>query len=135
MPILCVDLMIVRGHTVLLVKRKIEPMAGQWWFPGGRLLRGESLRDAAVRIAREEAGIKVEPLAILTHLEFESKADPFGHGKGTHTVSVVYSCGCLGRSVKLDGSSSDHKWWDGVDGSDVPPIICTVVHQNLGGGM
>ena len=113
MPILCVDVLIVRNRQVLLVNRKIEPLAGQWWTPGGRMLRGESIRESVKRIAKAETGLRVEPLGFVTHLEFQSKADPFGHGHGTHTVSLVYAAEYVGGKYKPDKTNGNSEWWDG----------------------
>jgi len=57
MPIACVDVAIVAGGAVLLVHRKDPPAAGQWWVPGGRVHKGEMMRETALRKAREEVGI------------------------------------------------------------------------------
>jgi hypothetical protein len=40
----------------VLVRRAIEPGYGKWVYPGGYVDRGELVKDAAVREAREEAG-------------------------------------------------------------------------------
>ena len=44
---------------LVLVKRAIEPGYGLWVFPGGYVDRGEAVTEAAVREAREEAGLDV----------------------------------------------------------------------------
>jgi len=36
-----------------------------WWLPAGRLDRGESFKEAAVREAKEESGMDVELLGVL----------------------------------------------------------------------
>ena len=48
----------------MLVKRAIEPGYGKWVFPGGYVDRGEEITLAALREAREEAGLDVR----LDHL-------------------------------------------------------------------
>lgn len=45
---------------VLLLRRAIAPRAGTWVFPGGFVEWGETVEEAAVREAAEEAGIAVE---------------------------------------------------------------------------
>jgi ADP-ribose pyrophosphatase YjhB (NUDIX family) len=45
------------GGRIVLVRRSIEPGYGLWVYPGGFVDIGESPRDAAVREAREEAGV------------------------------------------------------------------------------
>ena len=46
-------------HRIVLVRRAIEPGYGKWVFPGGYVDRGEEITLAAVREAREEAGLDV----------------------------------------------------------------------------
>ena len=45
---------------IVLVRRAIEPGYGLWVFPGGYVDRGEDVKSAAIREAREEAGLDVE---------------------------------------------------------------------------
>lgn len=44
---------------VLLIQRANEPSKGQWTFPGGKLLAGETLQQAAERETFEETSVKV----------------------------------------------------------------------------
>lgn len=43
--------------SVLLIERAAEPCRGQWALPGGFLLEGESLQDAAKRKLEDETGV------------------------------------------------------------------------------
>ena len=45
---------------VVLIKRRYEPLAGQWSLPGGTLEVGETLEAAVARELREETGLVVE---------------------------------------------------------------------------
>ncbi|HVL67365.1 MAG TPA: NUDIX hydrolase [Vicinamibacterales bacterium] len=45
---------------IVMVRRAIQPGYGLWVFPGGYVDRGEEVRRAAIREAREEAGLEVE---------------------------------------------------------------------------
>ena len=51
MPIACVDVLLTRNTdgAALLVLRHSEPVRGLHWFPGGRLLFGETFTEAALR--------------------------------------------------------------------------------------
>src|SRR5262245_820341 len=60
-PSVTVDLVIftVNDDTlkVMLVKRAEQPYMDHWSLPGGFLLIGESLEDAAVRVLKEKTGV------------------------------------------------------------------------------
>ena len=55
-----VGAVIVHEGNVVLIKRKFEPLAGQWSLPGGTLELGESLEAGVAREMREETGLEVE---------------------------------------------------------------------------
>lgn len=50
----------VESGDVVLVKRRHEPLAGQWSLPGGRLELGESLQAGTAREIHEETGLVVD---------------------------------------------------------------------------
>ena len=58
MPVVCVDLVLrdVSTNQFFLLKRKDEPLKDFFWTPGGRVHTGETLIDAAQRIAEREIG-------------------------------------------------------------------------------
>jgi len=60
-PGITVDLVIltVNDNTlnVLLTKRAEQPFADYWALPGGFLLTGESLEEAAMRVLKEKTGV------------------------------------------------------------------------------
>ncbi|MFH2109808.1 MAG: NUDIX hydrolase [Candidatus Bathyarchaeota archaeon] len=59
-PIVGVGILIERNGKFLLIRRGAEPDAGLWTVPGGLVEVGERVRDAAVREALEETGLRVE---------------------------------------------------------------------------
>ena len=67
----CVDIVVVRRDKetgkkeCVLVERASEPAKGVWWWPGGRLLKGETFFDAAKRKTQQETGLKnITPIQV-----------------------------------------------------------------------
>jgi ADP-ribose pyrophosphatase YjhB (NUDIX family) len=60
-----VGAVIIEDSRVVLVKRLHAPLQAEWSIPGGVLEVGELVRDAAIREAREETGLTVEPGELL----------------------------------------------------------------------
>jgi colanic acid biosynthesis protein WcaH len=58
-PIVSVDLFVCHQGGLLLGKRTNEPAAGEWFIPGGTVLKGESLIEAVHRVSNEELGVDV----------------------------------------------------------------------------
>jgi ADP-ribose pyrophosphatase YjhB (NUDIX family) len=56
---------ITRASRVLLVRRRVAEGPLLWTLPSGKVEPGETVADAAVREALEEAGVTVEPLCLL----------------------------------------------------------------------
>lgn len=101
LPVVCVDVMCRRQDgKLLLFYRRDRPAAHIWWWPGGRMFRGETFFDAAVRKVRDETGQKravVKPLGVVqvwntffpdSHWDAERKAGR----EGTQTVNIVVVC-------------------------------------------
>jgi 8-oxo-dGTP diphosphatase len=59
-PVVGVGAVIVQNGGVVLIKRRFEPLAGQWSLPGGTLELGETLEAGVAREIREETGLEVE---------------------------------------------------------------------------
>ena|SRR6266566_3665834 len=64
-PLVGVGAIIIENSRVLLVKRAHPPLQAEWSIPGGVLEVGEMVREAAIREAREETGLIVEPQDLL----------------------------------------------------------------------
>ena len=52
-----VGAVVLRGDSVLLIRRGKPPMQGQWTIPGGRLEFGETIIAATLREVAEETGV------------------------------------------------------------------------------
>jgi 8-oxo-dGTP diphosphatase len=64
-PFVGVGAIVIEDARVVLVKRSHPPLQAEWSIPGGVLEVGELVREAAVREAREETGLTVEPGELL----------------------------------------------------------------------
>ena len=64
-PLVGVGAVIIEDERVVLVKRAHPPLQAEWSIPGGVLEVGERVREAAIREAREETGLTVEPGELL----------------------------------------------------------------------
>jgi len=86
-PSLTADLLLITNEDrprVLLIRRKHEPFAGCWAFPGGFVNENEPLEAAARRELKEETGVEVE------HLEqLQSFGDPGRDPRGW-TVTIAF---------------------------------------------
>jgi len=56
-PQIAVGAVVIRDEKVRLVKRRNPPGKGLWSIPGGRVELGETLKEAAEREVKEEAGV------------------------------------------------------------------------------
>jgi ADP-ribose pyrophosphatase YjhB (NUDIX family) len=81
---------------IVLLRRAIEPRYGMWVFPGGFVDLGEHPEHAAVREAREEAGVEVAIRGLVGVYH-----DP----PGSPVILIVYHAELLsGTPTALDES-------------------------------
>jgi 8-oxo-dGTP diphosphatase len=95
-PKLAAGAIVTHGEHVVLLRRSIEPAYGAWVFPGGFVDRGEHPEGAAVREAREEAGVEIRLDGLL---------GLYSHPPGSPVVLVVYHGAVIsGEPQALDES-------------------------------
>ena len=51
---------VTSDHKIVLVRRRFEPLAGEWSLPGGALEVGETLQQGVAREVLEETGLVVD---------------------------------------------------------------------------
>jgi ADP-ribose pyrophosphatase YjhB (NUDIX family) len=59
-PIVGVGGVVLVADKVLLIRRRYDPLKGQWSLPGGAVEVGETLEQAVAREILEETGFEVE---------------------------------------------------------------------------
>lgn len=70
-PKIAVGALIACEGGLVMLQRDIDPGRDKWAFPGGFVDRGESLEQAAIREAREEARIEIHNLELLGAFSYE----------------------------------------------------------------
>lgn len=102
-PIVSVDLVVEHDGGVLLGRRQNEPAKGEWFLPGGRVLKNEARKRAVHRVAEEELGASVEIRDCLGTAEhfYESADVPGVDSK--HYLSTGYRCTFTDADPALGG--------------------------------
>jgi ADP-ribose pyrophosphatase YjhB (NUDIX family) len=90
---------------IVLVRRAIEPGYGLWVFPGGYVDRGEQITVAAIREAKEEAGLDVELDGLVNIYSYP----------GRPLVVIVYAATCIGGDLTVDEEGLEARWFDRQD--------------------
>ena len=104
-PIVGVGAVIVDAGKVVLVRRRYEPLAGQWSLPGGTLELGETLEAGAAREIREETGLHVEVGPIIEVFD-RIMLDDERHVR-YHFVLVDYLCRPVGGELQAGSDVDD----------------------------
>lgn len=106
-PVVGVGAVIFVEGRVVLIRRRYEPLAGQWSLPGGTLELGETLEAGVAREVREETGLIVEVGPVL---EIFDRILLDEHRKVRfHFVLIDYLCRQVGGQL--------------VHGSDVSDVV------------
>lgn len=102
-------IIINKDGKFLLIKRglKSQNEIGLWGFPGGAVEFGETLSQTIKREVKEELGIKIKPLKLLS---------PINHlipKEKQHWVAAPYICQLISGSPKIlePGKNSDLGWF------------------------
>jgi 8-oxo-dGTP diphosphatase len=99
-PKVAVVMLVVRGESVLLVKRAVDPEKGKWALPAGFVNAGEAPADAAVREIAEEANI-----TLLDNRLLDVFANP---GDGTADIIIAYGgVAAEGDQAQADDDAED----------------------------
>lgn len=100
MPIASVEAVIKMDNALLFLRRKNQPAKGQWWFPGGRIHRGESFEETLHREVKEETNLEVSSCKFIN---VYSRVFP-----ERHDITIAHLCKCKGK-VTLNNEHSEWK--------------------------
>jgi len=93
-PLVSIDLLVRSGANKLLLGRRVnQPAAGDWFVPGGRIYKSETLEQAFLRITATELGLahhldQARLVGAFTHLYDTNFAG--APGISTHYVVLGY---------------------------------------------
>mgnify|MGYP003347467308 CR=1 FL=1 len=90
---------------LLLVRRAIEPGYGKWVMPGGYVDRGEEVRAAAIREAREECGLDVRLERLIDVYSYADRAP----------VIIVFAATMTGGCVACDDEGLEARFFEPGD--------------------
>jgi 8-oxo-dGTP diphosphatase len=108
-PLVGVGAIIAEAGRVVLVKRGHAPLLGEWSIPGGVLEVGETVQAAAVREAREETGLTVEPAELLGVFDRVVR-DEQGRVK-YHYVLIDFLCRRVAGDLCAAGDADECRWF------------------------
>src|SRR5262249_10856561 len=101
-PQLAVSAVIFRDGKVLLLRRAKSRGHGFWSLPGGRVEFGESLHTALIREVDEEAGLKIDIVALAGWREVLP-----GAGGGGHYLIMSFAARWSANDPRLNEEHDD----------------------------
>lgn len=107
-PWVGIGAIVFREEDVLLVRSSKGSRLGQWSIPGGAQDAGETIFEAAIREVREEAGIEIAPIEIVTAVD-SIRRDPQGRVRFHFTLIDVLAEWRSGDLVP--GDDADRAEW------------------------
>ena len=114
-PLVSIDICLVCDGMILLGKRNNEPLKGQWFTLGGRILKNESWQSCLSRIASSEMGMilddlnKLKLMGIWDHVY---KNSVVSESVSTHYVNLPHYMHIRERpELKIDDQHSEVDWF------------------------
>ncbi len=125
-PFVGVGAVVVDSGRVLIVKRKYDPLAGQWSIPGGGVEVGETLEDCVAREILEETGLTIAVGPVIEVLDRITRDDD-GRVR-YHFVLVDYLCWPVGGELRASSDVADVRF---VDPSELEPYQLTATATDV----
>lgn len=107
----CAGVLVERGGRLLLARRGIEPQLGAWDVVGGFVQPHEHPRQAAIREALEETGLRVELRELVGMY-----VDRYGDGPGAdYTLNIYFRAVAHVGEPKASSDVSELCWFAASD--------------------
>ena len=107
-PYVGVGAVIVQDGQVLIVKRKYEPLAGQWSLPGGAVELGETLEASIAREMVEETGLEIAVGPVIEVFDRITRDD--AGSIRYHFVLVDYLCWPIGGELRAGSDVAEARF-------------------------
>ena len=117
-PIVSSEALIIFDGALLLLKRNNAPAKGEWWFPGGRIRKGESAEDALRREVKEETGLELDECRLIN---VYSRVFP-----ERHDITIAYFCRSKSSNVVLNDEHSEYAFFKQLP-SNLHPCMQKVI--------
>ena len=118
-PLVSIDLVVKNSQgEYLLGFRTNQPAKNFWFVPGGRILKGEAMDDAFVRLCKNELGIMLarSEAKFLGPFEHFYQDYVFGDDVTTHYVVLGYEIVVdLAIESLPDEQHNEYKWFSKKD--------------------
>jgi mutator protein MutT len=121
MPIASAEAIIMNDNALLFLKRKNSPAKGEWWFPGGRIRKGETFAETLCREVKEETGLTVD---IIKFVGVYNRIFP-----DRHDITIVFLCRCFDNEVTLNNEHSEYGFFKTLP-KDVHPYLLQVIKES-----
>ena len=117
-PIPSVEAIIMKDDSLLFLRRKNSPAKGEWWFPGGRIRKGETFKETLFRKVKEETGLNIE---IINLVGVYNRIFP-----NRHDITIAFLCRCFDERVFLNNEHSEY-----IFSKDIPSDIHSFLLETI----
>jgi len=130
-PLVGVGAVIIENGRVVLVKRLHPPLQAEWSIPGGVLEVGELVRDAAIREAREETGLIVEPGELLG--VYDRVLRDAEKRVQYHYVLIDFLCRRVSGDLAAASDAAEVRWfgWEELPGLKLAEDTVDVIRKGF----
>ena len=108
-PLVGIGAIIIEHQRVVLVKRAHPPLQAEWSIPGGVLEVGELVREAAIREAREETGLTIEPGELLG--VYDRVLRDAANRVQYHYVLIDFLCRRVAGNLAAASDAAEVRWF------------------------
>ena len=113
-----------RRGRVLLLKHRFRPGSG-WGVPGGFLEKGEQADDAVRRELREEVGLEVADVRLITTRTLRT----------TRQIEIIFACQAVGDTEALNFEIQKAAWFlPGELPAELPESQARLIKRALNDG-